>query len=89
MKTNTEFRAVAPKTRIGHIHLKVSDLERALAFYRDVLGFHGNSLLKPCTRTAIRKTRFRRNAPIMCYARFCSQERTWSSLQAGLVASSR
>src|SRR5512142_2076056 len=39
MKTNTEFRAVAPKTRIGHIHLKVSDLERALAFYRDVLGF--------------------------------------------------
>ncbi len=39
MNTNTEFRAVAPKTRIGHIHLKVSDLERALAFYRDVLGF--------------------------------------------------
>lgn len=26
-------------TRIGHVHLKVSDLERALAFYRDVLGF--------------------------------------------------
>lgn len=25
--------------RIGHIHLKVSDLDRALAFYRDVLGF--------------------------------------------------
>jgi catechol 2,3-dioxygenase len=25
--------------RIGHVHLKVSDLERALAFYRDVLGF--------------------------------------------------
>ncbi|MFK7763898.1 MAG: VOC family protein [Roseobacter sp.] len=24
---------------VGHIHLKVSDLERALAFYRDVLGF--------------------------------------------------
>lgn len=26
-------------SRIGHIHLKVSDLERALGFYRDVLGF--------------------------------------------------
>ena len=26
-------------TRIGHIHLKVADLERALAFYRDLLGF--------------------------------------------------
>lgn len=25
--------------RIGHIHLKVSDLERSIAFYRDVLGF--------------------------------------------------
>jgi catechol 2,3-dioxygenase len=24
---------------IGHVHLKVSDLERAIAFYRDVLGF--------------------------------------------------
>ncbi len=24
---------------IGHVHLKVADLERALAFYRDVLGF--------------------------------------------------
>ena len=26
-------------TRIGHIHLKVSDLEKALSFYRDLLGF--------------------------------------------------
>jgi catechol 2,3-dioxygenase len=24
---------------IGHVHLKVSDLDRALSFYRDVLGF--------------------------------------------------
>jgi catechol 2,3-dioxygenase len=24
---------------IGHVHLKVSDLDRAIAFYRDVLGF--------------------------------------------------
>ena len=28
-----------PRTRIGHVHLTVSDLDRALQFYRDVLGF--------------------------------------------------
>ena len=28
-----------PGTRIGHVHLRVADLERAIAFYRDVLGF--------------------------------------------------
>jgi catechol 2,3-dioxygenase len=28
-----------PGTDIGHVHLKVADLERALAFYRDLLGF--------------------------------------------------
>src|SRR5437016_12301489 len=26
-------------TRIGHVHLKVADLDRALGFYCDVLGF--------------------------------------------------
>jgi catechol 2,3-dioxygenase len=26
-------------TRIGHVHLKVSDLERAIAFYHGILGF--------------------------------------------------
>ena len=26
-------------TRIGHVHLKVTDLERSLQFYRDLLGF--------------------------------------------------
>jgi catechol 2,3-dioxygenase len=30
---------VDPQVRIGHVHLKVADLERALNFYRDVLGF--------------------------------------------------
>ena len=30
---------VPPQTRIGHVHLKVSDLDKALAFYRDLLGF--------------------------------------------------
>lgn len=30
---------LAPDTRIGHVHLKVSNLERALDFYCGVLGF--------------------------------------------------
>ena len=30
---------VDPLARIGDVHLKVADLERALGFYRDVLGF--------------------------------------------------
>lgn len=30
---------VPPQTRIGHVHLKVADLDRALSFYRDLLGF--------------------------------------------------
>jgi catechol 2,3-dioxygenase len=31
--------SIHPQARIGHVHLKVADLERAIAFYRDVLGF--------------------------------------------------
>jgi len=30
---------IDPQVRIGHVHLKVADLERAIGFYRDVLGF--------------------------------------------------
>ena len=30
---------VPSQTRIGHVHLKVADLERSLTFYRDLLGF--------------------------------------------------
>jgi catechol 2,3-dioxygenase len=30
---------IHPRTRIGHVHLTVADLDRALHFYRDVLGF--------------------------------------------------
>ena len=32
------YRAPA-ETRIGHVHLKVADLERAIRFYRDLMGF--------------------------------------------------
>jgi catechol 2,3-dioxygenase len=28
-----------PRVDIGHVHLKVADIDRALAFWRDVLGF--------------------------------------------------
>ena len=36
MGTDTE---IDPGTRIGHVHLKVANLERSLAFYQGVLGF--------------------------------------------------
>lgn len=32
-------RSIDPHVRIGHVHLKVADLDRSLKFYRDVLGF--------------------------------------------------
>jgi catechol 2,3-dioxygenase len=35
----TESTPIAAGTRIGHVHLKVADLDRALGFYCDVLGF--------------------------------------------------
>ena len=34
---------IHPQTRIGHVHLTVSELDRALRFYRDVLGFEVTS----------------------------------------------
>ena len=39
MANEIPFHPVDPGVRIGHVHLKVADLERSLAFYRDVLGF--------------------------------------------------
>ncbi|MDP1670123.1 VOC family protein [Phaeovulum sp.] len=30
---------IHPETRIGHVHLKVADLDRAIGFYAGVLGF--------------------------------------------------
>ncbi len=37
-------RPIDPQTRIGHVHLKVADLDRAIAFYRGVLGFEVTQL---------------------------------------------
>jgi catechol 2,3-dioxygenase len=34
-----EPKPIHPNVRIGHVHLKVADLERALKFYCGVLGF--------------------------------------------------
>ncbi len=34
-----QARRIHPETRIGHVHLKVANIERALGFYRDILGF--------------------------------------------------
>jgi catechol 2,3-dioxygenase len=34
-----DHTALPAETRIGHVHLKVADLERSIGFYRDLLGF--------------------------------------------------
>lgn len=39
MSQDESFRPIDSGVRIGHVHLKVSDLERSLQFYCGVLGF--------------------------------------------------
>lgn len=39
METKPNSSPIDPNVRIGHVHLKVADLERALKFYCGVLGF--------------------------------------------------
>ncbi len=36
---DTDIRSIHSETRIGHVHLRVADIERALAFYQGILGF--------------------------------------------------
>ena len=36
---NKNIGSIHPETSIGHVHLKVADLERSLQFYHGVLGF--------------------------------------------------
>ncbi|MDB5414640.1 MAG: Glyoxalase/bleomycin resistance protein/dioxygenase [Rubritepida sp.] len=38
MDINLPAFTAHPETRIGHVHLKVADIPRALGFWRDVLG---------------------------------------------------
>jgi catechol 2,3-dioxygenase len=37
--------AIDPRVDIGHVHLKVADLDRSLAFWRDALGFEEQARL--------------------------------------------
>ena len=39
MQAENRTHRVSPGTSIGHVHLKVANIERALGFYRDTLGF--------------------------------------------------
>jgi catechol 2,3-dioxygenase len=39
MSDSKADRTIDPGVRIGHVHLKVADIDRALAFYIGVLGF--------------------------------------------------
>jgi catechol 2,3-dioxygenase len=36
---SNEKNSIDPRIHIGHVHLKVADLERAVSFYNGVLGF--------------------------------------------------
>lgn len=44
MATDNKYR-ISPGTRIGHVHLKVSDLERAIDFYHGMLGFEVTQMM--------------------------------------------
>jgi catechol 2,3-dioxygenase len=37
--TISGMAAIHPAVRVGHVHLRVADLDRSMAFYRDGLGF--------------------------------------------------
>lgn len=39
MKPTTAISPIDPRVSVGHVHLRVADLDRALAFYAGVLGF--------------------------------------------------
>ena len=39
MNSSNTFGPIDARVTIGHVHLKVADLDRAIGFYRDLLGF--------------------------------------------------
>ena len=39
MSTTPLYRSIDPRASIGHVHLRVADLDRAIRFYREALGF--------------------------------------------------
>src|SRR5215217_2203911 len=46
-KSHTPFAPVDPGVRMGHVHLKVADIDQALAFYSGILGFQVTQRLGP------------------------------------------
>lgn len=46
-QTQQTPRPIHPETRIGHVHLKVADIQRALDFYCGVLGFELKDRMGP------------------------------------------
>ncbi len=42
-----ESYKIPPQTQIGHVHLKVSDLQRSLDFYQKLLGFEITTMYGP------------------------------------------
>jgi catechol 2,3-dioxygenase len=47
MSQDNRFPPIDPRVDIGHVHLKVAELERAIAFYTGVLGFHLTQRMGP------------------------------------------
>ncbi len=37
--TSSTHPVIDPQTRVGHVHLRVANLDRALSFYHGILGF--------------------------------------------------
>ena len=46
-------RPIDPQVRIGHVHLKVADLERALRFYLRCARFRGDSAVRHAGRVRV------------------------------------
>ena len=40
LQTSAHGNSIHPAVRVGHVHLRVADLDRSIAFYRDGLGFN-------------------------------------------------
>src|SRR4051812_46512204 len=45
--------AIHPAVRVGHVHLRVAELDRAVAFYRDGLGFAVSADARPVGLDAV------------------------------------